>query len=122
MISQQTLFKAEQDVALVSKIKEMARGELLQILSRMREMSCGLDDQSIRDKLLDCLSVFNPESDAMGDLFTEAFTEAFTDAEHMAAERVEEVQNELLLERRQHYPAAAECAAQQTQQRKGTTA
>ena len=104
MISQQTLFKAEQDVALVSKIKEMARGELLQILSRMREMSCGLDDQSIRDKLLDCLSVFNPESDAMGDLFTEAFT----DAETMAAERVEEVQNELILERRQHYPAAAE--------------
>lgn len=103
MISQQTLFKAEQDVAVLAAVRESVRSDLLMMLSGARSATASLEP-SLRDKLLDCLSVFNPESDAMGDLFTEAFT----DAEHMAAERVEEVQNELILERRQHYPAAAE--------------
>lgn len=103
MISQQTLFKAEQDQKTIATVKENFRTHLLMALSEARSATLSLEPD-LRETLLDDLSrYFHPDND-IRDTFSDAFSDAETDADN----RVDEVSEELILERRQHYPAAAE--------------
>lgn len=103
MTSQFTLNKAHADQAVIATVRENFRSHLLMALSEAREATVSLDP-GLREKLMDDLQqCFNPEGRA-----EDLFVDGFCDAETMASERVEEVSNEMALDRRT--PVFAEAA------------
>lgn len=95
MTCQFSLHKAEADQATIATVKENFRNHLLMALSEARAATVNLEPD-IRDKLMDDLGAyFHPEA-AVGDYFVDAFS----DAEKMAQDRINELADETVLQRR----------------------
>lgn len=99
-----TLNKAHADQAVIATVKENFRSHLLMALSEAREATIGMED-ALREKLLDDLShYFHPDSD-----IRDTFSDAFTSAEVEASNRIDEVSDEYVSDRRKAgYAVAAE--------------
>jgi len=95
MTCQFTLNKAHADQAVIATVRENFRSHLLMALSEARAATISLEPD-LRDALLDDLThYFHPDSD-----IRDTFSDAFLAAEHLAADRIEEVSNEMALDRR----------------------
>lgn len=103
-MSLSSLHKAEQDQAVIAAVKENIRSHLLMALSEARSATLSLEPD-LREKLLDDLAAhFHPDA-----RMTDAFSDGFTDAERAAERRVENIQDDLALIRREPvYATAAE--------------
>lgn len=90
-----SLHKAEADQATIAMVKENFRNHLLMALSEARSSTVSMEPD-VRDKLMDDLGTyFHPES-TIGDFFVDAFF----DAEKMAQDRINELADEISLQRR----------------------
>jgi hypothetical protein len=99
-----SLRKAEADMAVIATVKENFRNHLLMALSEARAATVGIEPE-LREKLMDDLSkVFHPEGDA-----SDLFVNGFYDAENMATAGIDELSDELFMQRRRAgYSVAAE--------------
>ena len=90
-----SLHKAEADQATIATVKENFRNHLLMALSEARSATVSMEPD-VRDKLMDGLGAyFHPEA-TIGDFFVDAFF----DAEKMAQDRINELADEIALQRR----------------------
>lgn len=95
MACQFSLNKAHADLAVIATVKENFRSHLLMALSEARSATLSLEP-ALRETLLDDVSkYFHPDA-AIADYFTDAFT----DAELAAQNRIDELTDEMALERR----------------------
>jgi hypothetical protein len=99
-----SLRKAKADQAVVAKFRENFRNHLLTALSEAREATVGIEP-ALRDTLMDDLAYyFHPDSD-----LRDTFTDAFHNAESAARDRVDELSDEYVRDRRRAgYSVAAE--------------
>ena len=90
-----SLHKAEADQATIATVKENFRNHLLMALSEARSATVSMEPDIRAHLMADLAEFFHPDA-AVRDYFVDAFF----DAEKMAQDRINELADEIALQRR----------------------